>query len=88
MRLQPLFLAVVSLLTYGAEACTCQGVTNPGLYCGYCLEVESCPHFDRVGCGRHVFQCATNGGCSDLGDSSTHCANHPVGTYCDGRDAW
>ncbi|OAG06389.1 uncharacterized protein CC84DRAFT_763029 [Paraphaeosphaeria sporulosa] len=43
------------------KACKCTGVSNPGIYCGWCPQVTSGWNVD------HAYECATNGKCEDYG---------------------
>ncbi|KAF8542430.1 hypothetical protein BDD12DRAFT_728888 [Trichophaea hybrida] len=60
-------------------ACSCQRVSNPGLYCGYCGDgVITTVDND------HVAWCNRAGGCEDLGWRRS-CAQQAG--PCDGRDS-
>jgi hypothetical protein len=70
------------------RACTCAHVSNPGLYCGYCAPVYSCPATSgsdtTYACSDHVYECSRTGACHDYG-VRTSCRNGQG--PCDGRDS-
>ncbi|KAF2203653.1 hypothetical protein GQ43DRAFT_478879 [Delitschia confertaspora ATCC 74209] len=80
MHASKLLLTLFALVASSAAACTCQKVSNPGLYCGYCEEVKTGWVSD------HAYECAKSGTCKDYGKSS-RCADDNA-YYCDGRDSW
>ena len=68
------------------EVCTCTKVSDPGLYCGYCLEVTSCHNENN--CYKNAYECNKQGGCHSYGKSD-RCKWPLVGPrMCDGRDVW
>jgi hypothetical protein len=85
MRFSTIITAAVGLLASSVAACGCSGVTNPGLYCGYCSQVTS----GWQGKLDHAFSCAKNGDCVDHDKSSPCKAPYKYDAYhCGGRDRW
>ena len=48
------------------DGCRCSAGTSPGLYCGYCAAVISCP-VRQTSCEKHVHQCSSGGRCCNYG---------------------
>ena len=93
MRFQLLLATAMALFASSVTAaCSCQKVSNPGLYCGYCEAVTSCGRDEATSCYNNAYECNKSGGCYEYGKSSrcNWSADKwpPKPAYCDGRDTW
>ncbi|RPA89977.1 hypothetical protein L873DRAFT_1719842, partial [Choiromyces venosus 120613-1] len=55
------------------DGCRCSTAYSPGIYCGYCNAVISCP-VGQASCERDVYQCGSGGACCNYG-VRTSCKN-------------
>lgn len=82
MHVTYIIAGALGLLVSSVSACKCSGVSNAGLYCGFCPQVTE----GAQGKVDHAFECAKSGACKDYGKSS-RCKTY-WGPYCVGCDTW